>query len=270
RPNLPAAAYALAVCGVKGCGIAFGTACCREICERRNALGSGAAACLPQVGSDQGLRAMRDHLLYRNNHHCCGLLSSDGEASLKFRIGADPRAPVYAVGFVRSRHEEDERDTGVFNEVLEAFNHIVASTVGYEQRPAVVGNRYKARLIALRRAIETFSASSCENQERRSCNKCPTGSVDVIKHNLDAPLDRSRVKRGEFIDACYGTASGVGHGKSPSVEHVLFRIGRHGRNDDRLARPSMGARCRLLADKADIWPDALGRVPINPAASCDW
>src|SRR5579863_10073184 len=108
---------------------------------------------------------MRDHLLYRNNHHCCGLLSSDGEASFKFRIGADPRASVYAVGFVRSRHEEDERDTGVFNKILETVNLIVAQTIGYVQRPAVVRNPYKARPIALRRAIETFFASSCENQE---------------------------------------------------------------------------------------------------------
>jgi hypothetical protein len=106
---------------------------------------------------------MLECLFDRHNHNRRGLFAVDGKPSLEVRILADPRAPVHTIGFIHSRHEENQSNAWVLNKVLEAINPIVTATVGYEKCPTVFCNFHEAGLIALRRAVETFFASSRKN-----------------------------------------------------------------------------------------------------------
>src|ERR1700747_2295647 len=125
-------------------------------------------------------------LFDRHDHYRRGLFAVDGKPSLEVRILADPCAPVHTIGLIHPGHEENQSDTRVLNKVLEAINPIVAATVWHEQRPTIFRNFHEARLIALRRAVETLWASSCKNQERRSGNKRTASLVNMVKLLLGA------------------------------------------------------------------------------------
>ena len=92
----------------------------------------------------------------RHDHYRRRLFAVDGKPSLEFRILADPCAPIHTIGLIHPGHEENQPDTRVLNKVLEAVNSIVTATVRYEKRPTILRNFDEARLIALRRAVETL------------------------------------------------------------------------------------------------------------------
>src|SRR5262245_17739699 len=186
---------ALAVCCVERGTIYFRVARRNEVAQRRHALWPAATCCLPQVGPDQRLWAVRKCLFDHHNHHCRGLLAVDSEAASQIRFHADPSASVHAVSLVHTRHEEDQPNARVFNKISETINQIVATAVWDEQGPTVIRNLHEPRPIALRRTVETFSASGGENQKRRGGNKRAANCVDMVKPFFEDSFRRICVMR---------------------------------------------------------------------------
>src|SRR5215469_5982676 len=158
---------------------------------------------------------MLECLFDRDNHNRPGLFAVDSKTSLEVRILADPCAPVHAISLIHPGHEENQSDTWVLNKVCEAINPIVTATVWYEQRPTVFCNCHEARLIALRRAVETLSASSRKNQKRRGGNKRAASLVNMVKLLLADALDRLGIKCPQRVDACHDAALEIRHRKPP-------------------------------------------------------
>src|SRR5580693_3950612 len=123
-----------------------------------------------------------------HEHYRRRLLAIDSEALLEIRIDANPRAPVHPIALIRAGYKKDQRNSRVFNEVLETIDFVVAAPVGYDQRPALIRNLYEAGLIALWRAVETLWVPGGKNQKRRGCDKCATSRVDMVKFKFDDPL----------------------------------------------------------------------------------
>src|SRR5262245_59395824 len=159
---------------------------------------------------------MVECLFDRHDHNCRGFFAIDGEPPLEVCVLRDLCAPVHAISVIHPGYEEKQGNTWVLSKVLEAIEPIVTATVRYEQRATIFCNFHEARLIALGRAVETFSAPCCKNQKWRGGNECAPNLVDMVKRFLGNLLSWLRIKCPQTVDAFHDAALEIGHCKPPS------------------------------------------------------
>lgn len=174
-------------------------------------------ACLPQVGADQGLRAVRKRLFDRYDHNRRRLLAADRKTTLKRRIGTDPSASIDAVNLVCAGHEEDKAYAGVLDKIPKAIDPVVAATIGNKERSTIIQDLHEASLVALRRTVEALVAAGGKNQKWSSCDKSATSVANMVKFQSENPFRRLCVMYREAIGACYECLSWIGHSEAPSA-----------------------------------------------------
>src|ERR1700685_3610467 len=114
---------------------------------------------------------MLERLFDGHDDHRPWLLTVDCETPLQVRIEANSCPTVHPEGFIRPRHQEDQPNALVLDEVLEAVDPIVAGAIGYQQRSAIIRDLDDAGPIAFGRAVKPLLASGGQHEEGRGSDE---------------------------------------------------------------------------------------------------
>lgn len=137
----------------------------------------GSQSCAHQrlAAMEEGLPHLHDQPDRR--HGASGAQGLEQGAALRHRRGA-----VHPQGLVDARHEEDQPDAGVLDDVAEAVDAFVAAPVG-DHQGAAIGNAHEARRVAARARIGLAGrVGARQHQERRERDEPAGVIVEVVEH----------------------------------------------------------------------------------------
>src|SRR6185436_14834227 len=97
--------------------------------QRRQCIGRGPLLCGPEVCPAKGLRAVQEALLDFNADRDEWRLPLYGAALEQFRVARDPGAAVDAQRLLTSRHQKEQADMRVPEEIRHAVQTLVAWTI---------------------------------------------------------------------------------------------------------------------------------------------
>src|SRR5829696_4311188 len=120
--------------------------------EAGEAVGRRPARLIPQAGADEGLAAMEVDELNRDIEHAAGRDPADREPRPDGVVHHELRTAVGAQRMGDPRHEEEQPDPAVLDNVPEAVQPVVAGPVRQEQ-PALAFDGDEARRVAAWRRL---------------------------------------------------------------------------------------------------------------------
>src|SRR5882724_3937095 len=150
---------------------------------RRQTFGVDPLVGIPQVGANDGPRALKIDLDHGHHDDRAWRLAVDRKRCQQIRVYRDLRTAVDAQRAAGAWNQKQQRDPGVAHDVAQRIDAVVATTIGHHQR-LVIMNADEAGQIAARRAIQSLGAGRCQCGERRLVDqhailrRDPAGNLD--------------------------------------------------------------------------------------------
>src|SRR6266851_4700565 len=160
-----------------------------NLTRRRQTFGVDPLVGIPQVGANDGPRALKIDLDHGDHDDRAWRLAVDRKRCQQIRVYRDLRMAVDAQRAAGAWNQKQQRDPGVTHDVAQRIDAVVATAIGHHQR-LVVMNADEAGQIAARRAIQPLRSGRCQCDERRLVDQHA-----ILRRHSGGDLDRGGLVR---------------------------------------------------------------------------
>ncbi|CCV13693.1 hypothetical protein MESS4_590056 [Mesorhizobium sp. STM 4661] len=135
---------------------------------------------VPQFRSDNGPGALEIHRIDIDNRDRARRLAFDGEGGAKRGVGGDVGLAVDAQRRAGGRHQEQQPDARIANDVFQRIGTVIAAPVRHHQGFRVM-DAHEAGKIAARRAVQPFRPAGRQRNERRGLDEGGVFGNDMVE-----------------------------------------------------------------------------------------